>query len=251
MASIRTRLQQGDLVLGTILSFNSPDVAELLSAVGFDWLFVDAEHGTFNTHELQAVLQAAGRNTECIVRIPHLSEVYVKQTLDVGASGLIVPQVNNAEEVQRLVKWARYPPQGSRGLGFARAQGYGFGVNEYLQSANKDILLVVQAESAEAVQNIESIVQVDGLDAILIGPYDLSSSLGWPGEVTHPEVQGAIQHVAEVCFEAGVPIGIFGMTSEAIRPYIHQGFKLVVVGVDLNLLGSAARQLLTQVKQIS
>jgi 2-dehydro-3-deoxyglucarate aldolase len=122
-------------------------------------------------------------------------------------------------------------------------------VNEYLQSANETITLIVQAESAEAVKNIEAIVQVGGLDAVLVGPYDLSSSLGRPGEVTHPQVQEAIKRVASVCKEAKMPVGIFGMTAQAVQPYIEQGFRLIVVGVDTVLLGNATRQLLQQLKE--
>ena len=246
---LRKKLQQGDLVLGTILSLNSPDVAEILSKTGFDWFFIDGEHGTFDTRELQAILQAAGGNIECVFRIPALEEVHIKKALDVGANGLIVPQVNSAGQAQKLVQWSRYPPEGARGLGFARAQGYGFAVNEYLGSANETITLIAQAESAEAVKNIEAIVQVQGLDAVLVGPYDLSSSLGLPGEVTHPEVQEAIRRVARVCKEANMPVGIFGMTAEAVCPYIEQGFRLIVVGVDTVLLGNATRQLLQQLKE--
>lgn len=247
--NLRKRLNQGELALGTILSLNSPDVAEILSKTGFDWLFIDGEHGTFDTHELQAILQAASENIECVFRIPALDEVHIKKTLDVGANGLIVPQVNTAEQAWNLVQWSRYPPEGARGLGFARAQGYGFEVNEYLQTANETITLIVQAESAEAVKNIEAIVQVQGLDAVLVGPYDLSSSLGRPGEVTHPAVQEAIRRVASVCKEANMPVGIFGMTAEAVRPYIEQGFRLIVVGVDTVLLGNASRQLLQQLRE--
>ena len=248
-AHLRQRLQQGELALGTILSLNSPDVAEILSKTGFDWLFIDGEHGTFDPSELQAILQAAGGNIECVFRIPALEEVHIKKALDVGANGLIAPQVNTAEQAQKLVQWSRYPPEGTRGLGFARAQGYGFAVNEYLGSANETITLIAQAESAEAVKNIEAIAQVQGLDAVLVGPYDLSSSLGRPGEVTHPEVQEAIQRVASACKEANMPVGIFGMTANAVQPYIEQGFRLIVVGVDTVLLGNAARQLLQQLRE--
>ena len=248
-ATLRKRLRQGELVLGTILSLNSPDAAEILSGIGFDWIFIDAEHSTLDPHHLQAIFQAVGDATPCVVRLPALDEIMVKKTLDAGAAGLIVPQVNNAEEVAQLIKWGRYHPAGSRGLGFGRAQGYGLKVNEYLEAANESILLSVQAESAEAVKNIEAIVQVEGLDAVLVGPYDLSASLSLPGQVDHPDVKAAIQHVADVCQGAGMPVGIFGLTAEAVQPYIDQGFRFIVCGVDTVLLGGAARQLLHQLRE--
>ena len=247
-STLRKRLQNEELVLGTILSLNSPDVAEILSGIGFDWIFIDAEHSTLDPQNLKTLFQAVGETTPCVVRLPALDEIVVKKTLDAGAAGLLVPQVHNAEQVEKLIKWGRYYPQGSRGLGFGRAQGYGFKVSEYLESANETILLSVQAESAEAVKNIETIVKVDGLDAVLVGPYDLSASMGLPGQVDHPDVKAAIQHVAQVCFEAHMPIGIFGMTAEAVQPYIVQGFRFIVCGADTVLLGNAARQLLEQLR---
>ncbi len=246
--NLRKRLKNGELLLGTILSLDSPDVAEILSGIGFDWIFIDAEHTTLDPHHLKTLLQAAGESTDCVVRLPALDEIAVKKTLDAGAAGLLVPQVNTAEQAELLVKWGRYYPDGSRGLGFGRAQGYGLKVGEYLENANETILLSVQAESAEAVENIESIVGVQGLDAILVGPYDLSASMGLPGQVDHPDVRAAIQRVAKVCFDHNMPIGIFGMTAEAVRPYIAQGFRYIVCGADTALLGNAAQQLLEQLR---
>ena len=245
---LRQRLQQGELQLGTILSLNSPDAAEILAQVGFDWLFIDAEHSTLAPHDLKAIFQALGDSIPCVVRLPALDEIVVKKTLDAGAAGVLVPQVHTAEQAEQLVKWGRYYPAGSRGLGFGRAQGYGLKVDEYLETANEDILLSVQAESAEAVRNIESIVKVKGLDAILVGPYDLSASMGLPGQVDHPEVKADIQHVADACKGAGMPIGIFGLGVEAVQPYIDKGFKFIVAGVDTVLLGNAARKLLEQLR---
>jgi len=247
-SELRKRLKNGELVLGTILSLNSPDVAEILSQIGFDWLFIDAEHSTLDPHHLQAIFQAVGDSTPCVVRMPLLDEIVVKKTLDAGAAGLLAPQIHNAEQAERLVKWGRYYPEGFRGLGFGRAQGYGLKVGEYLETANQNILLSVQAESAQAVRNIENIVQVKGLDAVLVGPYDLSASMGLPGQIDHPDVQAAIQHVAETCKAAGMPIGIFGITAEAVQPYIEQGFRFIVAGVDTVLLGNAARRLLDQLR---
>jgi 2-keto-3-deoxy-L-rhamnonate aldolase RhmA len=245
---LRKRLKNGELVLGTILSLNSPEVAEILSQIGFDWLFIDAEHSTLDPHHLGAIFQAAGDSVPCVVRIPLLDEIIVKKTLDAGAAGLLAPQIHTAEQAEQLVKWGRYYPEGFRGLGFGRAQGYGLKVGEYLETANESILLSVQAESAQAVRNIENIVQVKGLDAVLVGPYDLSASMGLPGQIDHPDVQAAIQHVAEVCKEAGMPIGIFGLTASAVKPYIEQGFRFIVAGVDTVMLGNAARQLLGQLR---
>ena len=246
--TLRKKLQEGELVLGTILSLNSPDVAEILSGIGFDWIFIDAEHSTLDPGNLKTLFQAIGDSTPCVVRIPGLDEIVIKKTLDAGAAGILVPQVNSADQAEKLVQWGRYYPQGSRGLGFGRAQGYGLKVGEYLETANENILLAVQAESVEAVKNIEAIVQVEGLDAVLVGPYDLSASMSLPGQIDHPDVKATIQRVADVCKGANMPIGIFGMTAEAVQPYIAQGFKFIVCGADTVLLGNAASQLLKELR---
>jgi len=247
--NLRKKLQNGELLLGTILSLNSPDVAEILSGTGFDWIFIDAEHSTLDPHDLKAIFQAIGESAPCVVRLPALDEIAVKKTLDAGAAGLLVPQVNTAKQVEQLVQWGRYHPEGSRGLGFGRVQGYGLKVGEYFESANEKVLLSAQAETTEAVENIEAIVRVPGLDAVVVGPLDLSTNMGLSGQVDHVDVKTAIQHVAEVCFDAGMPIGIFGMTAEAVKPYIAQGFTFIVCGADTILLGNAARQLLEQLRK--
>ena len=247
-AQLRQRLQKGEVLLGTLLSLNAPEVAELFAEVGFDWLFIDGEHGMYDAHALQTMLQGAGRNIDCLIRIPALDEGAIKKALDAGAAGVIVPQVNTAEQAESVVRWGRYPPAGSRGLGIARAQHYGLSLQEYAQTANDCLALVVQAESAEAVRNIEVIAKVSGIDAVLIGPYDLSSSLGRPGELGHPEVCDAIDRITRVCQASGMPLGIFGMTAESVRPYIKQGFQLIVAGIDIVLLGNAAQEIYFQLK---
>ena len=192
-------------------------------------------------------MQAAG-STPCVVRVSQSAEVPIKKALDIGAAGIIAPQVNSAEHAAQVVSWAKYAPLGTRGVGIGRAHGYGLRFQEYVNSANDNVAVIVQAEHIDAVNNIDAIVQVPGVDAVLIGPYDLSASLGRLGEVTHPEVVAAIDRVTQVCQVAKMPLGIFGLSAAAVQPYIERGFTLIVVGVDTVLLGTAARQLLAQVK---
>lgn len=244
----RARLLRGELLVGTMITLAAPEVAELMAEVGFDWLFIDAEHGIFEAGEIQAVLQGAGATTPCVVRVSTAEEVPIKKALDVGAAGIIVPQVNSAEQAERVVRWAKYAPVGSRGVGIGRAHRYGLKLRDYIQTANERIAVIIQAEHINAVKNIEAIVRVRGIDAVLIGPYDLSASLGKLGQVDHPEVIQAIDHVAKVCGEAGVRFGIFGVSAEAVQPYIERGYTVIVAGVDTLLLGQAASGLLTQLK---
>jgi 2-keto-3-deoxy-L-rhamnonate aldolase RhmA len=176
--------------------------------------------------------------------------MHVKRALDIGAAGIIAPQVNSVEHAHRIVQAAKYAPAGQRGLGIARAHRYGLRVREYMQAANDDTAVIVQAEHRDAVAQIEEIVRVDGVDGVLIGPYDLSASLGRPGAVDHPEVRDAIARVRMACRGANLPIGIFGLSADAVKPYIEQGFTMIVAGVDTVLLANASSALLTAVRSI-
>ena len=137
----RQRLRAGEKLIGTMVTVTSAMVAEVLSGIGFDWLFIDGEHGPLETAELQGIMQAVGDDIACLVRVPALSEIPIKKTLDLGATGIIVPQVNTAEEAATVVQFSRYAPQGSRGVGLARANGYGSKFQEYMASANDDVVV--------------------------------------------------------------------------------------------------------------
>jgi 2-keto-3-deoxy-L-rhamnonate aldolase RhmA len=241
--SFRTRLRAGERLVAPLLTLNSPAVTEIMSAVGFDWLFIDAEHAPLEPFQMQALLQGAG-DTPCVIRLPAGEEVPIKKALDIGAAGIIAPQVNSADHARRIVQAAKYAPIGQRGLGIARAHGYGLSVREYMQRANDDTAVIVQAEHRDAVEQIHEIVRVEGVDGVLIGPYDLSASFGRPGAVDHPEITQAIERVRAACAEVGLPIGIFGVTPEAVQPYIARGFTMIVVGVDTVLLGHGAAAML-------
>jgi 2-keto-3-deoxy-L-rhamnonate aldolase RhmA len=245
----RERLHGGETLLGTLLNMPSPAVAEVLTAAGFDWLFIDTEHGAIGTSALISILQAVDRDIACIVRVSSLDGGAIKRTLDMGAHGIIVPQVETAAEAADAVRLARYAPEGERGMGLARAHGYGFSFNEYLADANDHIAVVVQAEHARAVENIEAIAAVEGLDAVFLGPYDLSASLGHPGEIEHPVVVEAIEHVTNVCQAAGMPLGYFGVDAKAVAPYIAKGYTLVCAGIDCLLLGGGATSLLAELEK--
>ncbi len=245
----RARLKRGDKLLGTMVTLASGASAEILGSLGFDWLFIDAEHGPLETRELTEILQAVGDKTACIVRVPEAAEVPIKKALDLGAHGIIVPQVNTAEQAAAVVRYARYAPEGARGVGLARAHGYGLKFREYVSAANREIAVIVQAEHARAVENIDAIVRVPGVDAVLLGPYDLSASLGKMGEIENPAVVAAIDRVTEACREVGMPLGYFGITAAAVRPYVARGYTLIVAGVDTLYLAKGAKALLDELRE--
>jgi 2-dehydro-3-deoxyglucarate aldolase/4-hydroxy-2-oxoheptanedioate aldolase len=242
--TLAARLRAGDILCGTILSLGSPEVADLLGGAGFDWLFVDAEHGTLEPRDVLLILQAVGSRTPCLVRIPELDEGWVKHVLDAGADGIIIPQVGTAAQAERAVRLAHYPPRGTRGLGTARVNRYGLALTEHLRTAADRLLVVVQAETEEAVRNIDAIAAVPGLGAVFVGPYDLSASLGHPGLVDHPDVALAIGRVASACAKAGIPTGIFAAGAAGLKTRVGEGFTLLAAGVDATLLGEAAGSLL-------
>ncbi|WP_339734069.1 aldolase/citrate lyase family protein [uncultured Gimesia sp.] len=246
--NFRSKLKQGELLIAPMVTLSCPEVAEILSDVGYDWLFLDAEHSTYSPADLQAIVGRVSHKLPSLVRLPAPEEISIKKALDLGADGIIAPQVNSAEQAEKIVSWSRYSPEGTRGVGLGRAHGYGFTFDDYLAKANEEITVVVQAEHIDAVNAIEQTVKVPGVDAVLIGPYDLSASLKRIGEIDHPEVTGAIDHVTEVCKQHNIPLGIFGVTVDAVKPYIEKGFTLITVGVDTVMLGHAARKMLGQVR---
>lgn len=243
-SSLRARLIRGETLLGTLLSLPSPDVADLMARIGFDWLFVDGEHGPFDARSLMDVVRAAGR-TPCLVRTPVGDDAAVARALDMGAAGVIVPQVHDADQAAHVAALAHHPPAGARGVGVNRGNGYGYGSSSGspLSAVNDAVTVVVQAESASALTNIAEIARVEGVDAVLVGPNDLAASMGFAGQTAHPEVQEAIGRIVGSCQDAGRAVGIFGASAAAVEPWIDRGVTLIVAGVDALLLGAAARAL--------
>lgn len=241
----RERLLAGEQLFGPIVSLPTPEIVEILAGLGFDWLFLDAEHSPLQFGQVQTLLQVAGSSCSCLVRVPSGDPVWLSKALDTGAAGVIVPQVQTAAQAEKIVSWCKYPPQGKRGLGVARAHGYGRRLHEYLATANEMTSVVVQAESVEAVRNMAEIVQVPGIDAVFVGPYDLSASLGKPGQVDDPEVQDAISAMTDICLAAGVKLGAFGVDAAAVRPFLERGFTLISVGIDVLFLTQGAQTVLS------
>ena len=239
LTDFRSRLRNRELLVGPMITLAAPETAEVLAGAGFDWLFLDGEHGTLGAPEFQAVIGRVDHTIPCIVRVAAPEEIPIKKALDVGAAGIIAPQVNSAAQAEKVVRLCKYSPDGVRGVGLGRAQGYGLSFNEYLAEANENIAVIVQAEHIQAVENIEAIVSVPDIDAVLVGPYDLSASLGKIGKVDHPDVVKAINHVTQVCLDAGVTLGIFGLNATAVKPYINKGYTLIIAGVDTVMFGQA------------
>jgi 2-dehydro-3-deoxyglucarate aldolase/4-hydroxy-2-oxoheptanedioate aldolase len=236
MDSFKQRLKNKELLIGTIITLPSPEVAEILAGLSFDWLWVDMEHAPFSIRDVQRIVRAADGRCPCVVRTPSADEVWMKRALDTGAVGVIIPHVSTPEEARNIVRYCKYPPDGTRSVGVARAHGYGLSAKEYMDRANQDVLVILQIEDVEGVRNAESIAGVDGADAIFIGPYDLSGSMGKLGEVDDPDVKRNIEKVRVACTDAGMPVGIFGMDVDSATTYINDGFTLIALGMDTAFL---------------
>jgi 2-dehydro-3-deoxyglucarate aldolase/4-hydroxy-2-oxoheptanedioate aldolase len=244
----RKQLLQGDQMTGTIVTLPCPQIAELLSRAGFDWLFIDGEHGPLSVGDIQLLLQAAQPHCPCVVRVAANDEVHVKQALDAGADGIIAPLVNDADTAARVVAWARYPPLGTRSVGIARAQGYGASFAAYLARANDYVAVIIQVEHVDAVEHIDAILDVKGIDGVFVGPYDLSASMGKPGRIDDADVRQRIETVRQACLGRRIPLGIFGADTSAGQAFVNQGYTLVAVGMDTLLLDQSARRALSVLK---
>ena len=223
-------------LLGTVFTTGSAPIAEIIALSGFDWVMIDMEHAPLSLSDTQVALQVFGDKMLKMVRVPGNDGIWIKRVLDLGCDGIIVPMVNSAEEAERVVKSARYPIEGQRSVGLARAHKYGPGFSEYVMNANKDVIIMVQIEHFQGVANIDSIIKVKGLNAIFIGPYDLSASMGLVGQVNHPEVQASINLVKKKCREAGLPYAIYGSDPEALAKEMKDGCSYLACGVDISIL---------------
>ncbi len=246
-AEFRRRLLAGDKLYGTMVTLQSPELVETLCYLGFDWLFIETEHAPLLPLAVQDIVRAAG-TTPCLVRLSRSDEISIKRALDAGAAGIIVPQVNSAAHARLIVSFAKYAPMGSRGIGLSRASMHGLNFANYLREANQATSIIVQAEHVDAVENIEEICAVEGIDAVLVGPYDLSASLNKTGQLDHPDVRKAINHVRDVCLARGMRLGFFGATPELVTPRAEQGFNLLCSGADVAVFAAAARELLSSLK---
>jgi 2-dehydro-3-deoxyglucarate aldolase/4-hydroxy-2-oxoheptanedioate aldolase len=247
--AFKCRLRAKELLLGPMLTLPSPEVAELMALAGFDWIWVELEHAPTDILTAQHMIQAVGGRCPCVVRTPWNDVVWIKRVLDTGCEGIVIPQVQTAAEAENAVRACHYPPAGVRGIGAARGQRYGMGLPDDVLSANSALTIIVQIEHIEAVKNVRYILAVPGIDAILIGPNDLSASMGLIGQYNHPEVRDAIQTTITAGTERGVPVGIFVGDPAAARAYIDAGCTLIVLTADVVYLWRAARQAISDVKR--
>lgn len=238
-ATLKQRLATGDVTVGSWLSFGYPSVCEVMATAGFDWLVVDMEHTAIDVSQAQQlirIIDLAG----CVplVRVGENDPLAIKRAMDAGAHGVIVPMVNTPDEARRAVSSALYPPAGTRGVGLGRAHAYGLAFEQYKAWAERETVVIVQIEHIEGVRNMEEILAVEGVDGFIVGPYDLSGSLGRPGDFTHPEVATALDKVRRIMNESDKVGGyhIVHSNQQELLDRIEQGYRFVAYGDDMVFL---------------
>jgi 2-dehydro-3-deoxyglucarate aldolase len=244
--TIKKRIKKSELTLGTWVTIGHSSIVEILAQADFDWLTIDIEHNLIDQSSLQHMIIAGqAANKAVLVRVPKNEEVYIKHSLDAGADGVIVPMINSAEDAHKAVAHSYYPPFGTRGVGLSRAQGFGKKFNEYKDWSNENLIVIAQIEHKDAIENLEEIAEVKGIDAMMIGPYDLSASMGYPGEFDLPIVKEAMDKFTYICESKKMPRGLHIVPIETERYYtaVEQGYSFIAFGTDFQFLNHSLAQL--------
>ena len=234
ITKIRRKLSNQEVSIGTWQQIPHPSISEILGNAGFDWVAVDLEHGSVGVHQLPDLFRAIELGGSLpLARIAMASEKDCRQALDAGAGGVIIPMVRNAQQLEELIAVCQWPPTGTRGVGFCRANLYGKYFENYKNEAQNP-LIIAQIENKEAVENLTSIIKVKGLDAVIVGPYDLSASLGIAGDFSSPAFIETIDKILNVCRENSFPSGIHVVKNDKheLQKLIDTGFKFIAFSID-------------------
>ncbi|MCB2129740.1 MAG: 4-hydroxy-2-oxo-heptane-1,7-dioate aldolase [Rhodobacteraceae bacterium] len=240
-------LKAGKVQYGLWITIPDPSLAESMAGAGFDWLTFDTEHAPTEVSAVLPLLQAAAPYpVSCLVRPSTLDVALIKRHLDQGAQTVILPYIQTPDEAKLAVAAVRYPPAGIRGVaGGTRASGYGR-IPDYAERAGEEICLVLQVETASALSRLDAIADVEGVDALFIGPADLAASMGYPGQTGHPEVRRAVLGALATLSHRGMPAGLLTLDPDFARQAVEAGARFVAVGIDMSLLTGAADRLAAQ-----
>jgi 2-keto-3-deoxy-L-rhamnonate aldolase RhmA len=251
MANIlKEKLRKQEATIGGWITLGHTSIAEIMAKAGFEWLVVDMEHSVITLDIAQQLIQVIeGCGVVPLARVGENNPNIIKRVMDAGAHGVIVPMINTKEQAEAAVKAVKYPPLGIRGVGLARAQGYGDKFNEYAATVNAESIVIAQVEHIDAVDNLESILSVEGIDGCIIGPYDLSGSLGVPGNFDHPDVLAALKKVEQTCQKRRVALGMHVIQPDyrQVMEKVAKGYSLIGFSLDILFLGNSCRQQLKAV----
>jgi 2-dehydro-3-deoxyglucarate aldolase len=254
MGQTKKKLKAGQAALGGWIMLGNPSVAEIMAAEGFDWLAVDMEHTSTSLQDFHYIaLAVKGTDCDLLVRLPSCDATQAKLVLDLGATGIIVPSVNTPAQAAEAVAIAQFPPEGVRGASLCRASGFGRNFQNYFEEHNEKVIVVVMLEHHLGVAQADAILATPGLDAVFIGPYDLSASMGLAGQVQHPDVLAARQTVLQACARHGVAPGIHVVSTEPedLQRCLAEGFRFVGCGIDTLFLAQGCHKMLAKPAKLS
>lgn len=242
---LKDKLKKGELSLGSWITIPHQSVIEILGSAGFEWLTIDMEHAAISIETAMNLIgHIQGNGMQALVRVSKNEEVIIKRVLDAGADGVIVPMIKNKEDAIEAVNYVKYPPLGKRGVGLNRAQKYGTAFDTYQEWVKNKVVVIAQIEHIEAVNNLEEIFSVQGIDGIIVGPYDLSASMGYPGEYEREDVQIALARIDKVAKKLNKPLGFHVIDSnhEKTLEKINKGYSFLAFSLDFFFIGDKARE---------
>ena len=244
ITDIRKKLNNGGVSIGSWMQIPHSSIAEIMGQSNYDWVAVDMEHGAISVHQLPDLFRALELgNTLPLVRLAHGHSKDCKQALDAGAGGVIVPMIKNADQLRKVRDATRWPPSGNRGVAFSRANLFGKNFNEYIKEAEQP-LLIAMIEHIDAINELDDILKVDGLDAILIGPYDLSASMNLTAQFDHPEFAKAIRDIKSKSESANIPCGIHVVSPSVddLKEKIDDNYRFIAYSIDSVILTNFLRK---------
>lgn len=242
---LKAKLNNNKLTIGSWLTIPHQAVIEILGTAGFEWLTIDMEHSSISIESIMNLIgHIQGNEMQALVRVSKNEEVAIKRVLDAGADGVIIPMICNKKEAEQAVNYVKYPPKGKRGVGLNRAQKYGTAFDTYKKWVNDEVVIIAQIEHISAVNNLEDIISVPGIDGIIVGPYDLSASMGYPGEYERKDVQNALLKIDKVANKLDKPLGFHVIDSSYSKMIekINKGYSILAFSLDFFFLGDKVRE---------
>lgn len=242
---LKEKLLNNELTIGSWITIGHPAIPEILASAGFEWLVIDIEHTTIDFSMVQVLITTIqSKGMAALVRVSKNEEVVIKRVLDAGADGIIVPMICSVEDAKKAVEYAKYPPKGKRGVGLARAQQYGTGFDNYKKWVDEHLVVIAQIEHIDGINNLNEIIKVEGIDGTIIGPYDLSGSLGIPGEYNKPIVVEALEKFKSICQSTKTSMGFHVIDPDHLKleEKINEGYNFIAFSTDFLFMGECARK---------
>jgi 2-dehydro-3-deoxyglucarate aldolase len=250
-STLKEKLSSNQLSIGSWLTIPHQSIVEILGSAGFEWLAIDMEHAPISIETIVNLIgHIQGNGMQALVRVSKNEEVVIKRVLDAGADGVIIPMIKNKQEAIEAVSYVKYPPIGKRGVGLNRAQKYGTAFKTYQDWVRDNSIIIAQIEHIEAVNNLEDILSVSQIDGLIVGPYDLSASMGYPGDYNRDDVKEALTRIEMVAKNAKKPLGFHVIESSYTKTLdkINKGYTFVAFSIDFFFLGDKAREEMNRLK---